>query len=195
MKTRIALALLLAAGIQHAQADLIWSTDFSDVSGWVIVFNGLGGDAGVTTDGSLADFAVQLGNNEVAFVPSTGVFPFVPFDPGNSAEYSMSFTVEGLSGSVSYDIRLDEFDAANGYLGTVYGVVPQGTFTGTTNVSLGGFSYAPGTEKLMPKITVFTGLGDQTATFDDLHFDHVPEPATAVLLLAGIGWMWRRRML
>jgi hypothetical protein len=61
-------------------------------------------------------------------------------------------------------------------------------------VSLGGFTYDNDTKFLLPKITVFTGLGNQTVKFDSIEFTQaVPEPSIAFLFLVGLGVLWSRR--
>jgi hypothetical protein len=193
MKRAGLFAAILTSVALSGHANLIWQEDFADVSDWSVIFNNLGGTATVTSDGALADFFVQSGGNEVAYGPNGSVSSYVPFMPANSSDYTLSFIVDSLTGSTSYDIRLDEFNATSNYLGTVFNVFPQGTFTGSTNVNLGSFSYNAGTAYVLPKITVFTGTGDQTVTFDHMQFDQIPEPMSAALLLAGFGGMLAAR--
>lgn len=183
--------LLVGAG----RADLIWQESFADVSDWNVIFNAQSDASSLTSDGALGLFFVEVPNNEVAFGPTIGVAPFVTFNPANAADYSMVLIVDSLTSSVSYDVRLDQFDAADAYLGTVFGVVPQGTSTGTDTINLGGFTFDGAAAKLLPKISVFTGpdFGNQTVRFDELRFEVVPEPASALLLLLGASVVWRRR--
>ncbi len=191
MKTRAVLAgiatFLIVGGASVTTADIIWLEDFSDVSDWQIIFNANPGDnSSITSDGSMASMYVESESSEAAFGLNTGVATLVPFDPLNKDDYSMTFTVDSLTGSMSYDIRLDLFDGADTYLGTVFGIVPQGTFVGTDTIGLGAFSYDPDTVSVAPKITVFTGLGDQTVVFEQLYFEQIPEPAAAVMMLMGL---------
>lgn len=187
IKVFVAVPMMAVLAAVSARADLIWSEDFSDVSDWTVIFNAQSDASTLTSDGDLGLFYVESVNNEVAFGPNSGVSPFVPFDPNNKDDYTMSFVVDSLTASVSYDIRIDMFDAGNNYLGTVSGVVPQGTFVGTNTVNLGGYTYDSSTAQLMPKITVFTGpdFTDQTVRFDELRFDVVPEPSATLLMLLG----------
>lgn len=169
-----------------ASANLVWQEDFTDVSDWSVIFNNLGGTAQLTSDGTLGHFFVGAGNNEVAYGPIGAQSGYVPFVPASSSDYTLSFIVDSLTGSTSYDIRLDEFGSTSNYLGTVFAVFPQGTFAGSTNVNLGAFSYDPSTTYVLPKVTVFTGSGEQEVVFDNLQFDQIPEPMTASLLAAGV---------
>lgn len=180
------LLLVISLGfVATARAGVIWTEDFSDVSDWVIIAqsNGNAG-ASISSLGGLGLFGVASNSSFAAFGPNTAVL--VPFAPPNKNDYAMDFTVPSLTDSTSYDIGLDEFDAGTNYLSTV-GVFPNGTFTGTTNVSLGGpLTYNASTVFLLPKITVFTGNGDQTVRFDNMEFTVVPEPATIFLVAAGL---------
>lgn len=185
-KTMLHLFVLpFLALVFQGRADIvIWQEDFSDVSDWSTVFN-LQGDASLfTSDGSLGDMYIQVVNNEVAFSANT----HFAFNPADKNDYTMSYTVDNLTGSVSYDVRLDMFDASDSYVGTVFGVVPQGTFTGTDTVNLGGFTFDPNTASLSAKISVFTGpdFGDQNVRFDTLSFSQVPEPSVISMLLTGV---------
>ncbi|HMP74992.1 MAG TPA: PEP-CTERM sorting domain-containing protein [Kiritimatiellia bacterium] len=180
-------ALCSALALPPARADLIWQEDFSDVSDWSVIFNFQGDGSSLDSDGSLGTFSVAALNNEVAFGPTVGVAPFVPFDPANKADYTMTYVVEGLTASVSYDIRLDLFDSGDAYIATVFAVVPQGVGTGSNTVNLGDFTFDGATAKILPKVSVFTGpdFTDQEVRFDEIRFDVVPEPSVAALMLAG----------
>ena len=172
---------------------IIWSEDFSNVSDWQVIFDPDGGSS-ITSDGNLGLFHVPSYGTQAAFGPIPGVAPLVSFDVANKNAYTMDFTVPSLTDSTSYDIRLDQFDANTNYLSTIFGVWPQGTFTGTTNVALGAFSYDLATTYLLPKITVFTGNGDQTVRFDSMDFTvAVPEPSTGFLFVIGLAILWRKR--
>lgn len=202
MKTVRLRMLWLAAGVAFvsfsavAQATIvIWSEDFSDVSDWQVIFDP-GGGSTITSDGNLGLFNVQDDNNQAAFGPipiGPSAAPLVVFNTPNKNDYSMRFTVPTLTTSTSYDIRLDEFDSNTNYLSTVFNVFPQGTFTGSTNVSLGAFTYNANTVYVLPKITVFTGDPNQTVSFDSMEFTvAVPEPSTAVLFIIGFVIVWRK---
>lgn len=182
---------LIGVWASAAMADLvIWEEDFSDVSDWGIVYDP-GGGASITSDGAEASLFVNAGTSEAAFAPDTAVAPFVPFDPTNSADYTLTFVVAGLTGSTSYDIALDQFSDSNGgaFISTVWQVFPSsGTSVsdGLVSVNLGSVSgFDPATQYLQPKINVHTGDGAQTVRFDNMTFSVVPEPATGVLLLLG----------
>jgi hypothetical protein len=103
----------------------------------------------------------------------------------NNANYGFDFITSSLTGSASYDLSLDEFGANTNYLGTVFGVFPQGTFIGSTNIALGAFSFDPNAVYLLPKLTLYTGNGDQTVGFSKMEFTVVPEPSTLVLAIFG----------
>lgn len=184
---------LLLATLGTARANLIWQEDFANVSDWSVIFNSQGGGAGLNSDGALGEFFVDAGSNEVAFGPIAALAGMVPFNPASSSDYTLGFVVDSLTGSTSYDIRLDEFDATSNYLGTVFNVLPQGTFVGTTNVGLGSFTYDGSTAYVLPKVTVFTGQGGQSVYFDQITFDQIPEPWSAALLLCGVGVLTLRR--
>jgi hypothetical protein len=187
----IVVCLCLAAF--PAVADItVWTEDFSDTSDWNIIFNAQGDASTISSDGNLGTFFAEQVNNEVAFAPNTS-FLFSPLDMN---DFSMLIVVDSLTGSVSYDVRLDMFNNAQTYLGTVFNVVPQGTFTGTDTINLGGFSYDPNTAYLSPKITVFTGpdFGDQSVVFNELTFSQVPEPSVLGMLALGLaGLVLRNR--
>jgi hypothetical protein len=190
--TAVAVAFVSIGAVAQATI-IIWSENFSDVSDWQVIFDP-GGGSTITSDGNLGLFNVPSANNQAAFGPTPGVAPLVAFDTAKKNDYAMDFTVPSLTDSTSYDIRLDEFDSNTNYLSTVFGVFPQGTFTGTTNVSLGAFSYNGSTVYLLPKITVFTGNPNQTVSFDSMDFSlSVPEPSTAFLFVVGLGMMWHKR--
>ncbi len=190
MNSKLLMGIILvvaALTLGSTRADIAWIEDFSDVSDWHQVFNAQSDGSMLGSDGSVGTFYVESISNEVAFAPNPGSSPFLLFVPANKADYSMSFTASSLSPAVSYDIRLDMFDAGDTYLGTVYGVVPQGTFVGSDTIGLGGFVFDNSTAKLLPKVSVFTGpaFGEQTVSLDEIRFDVIPEPTSAVLIFAG----------
>ena len=190
--------LVLALGAASAPADLvIWSEDFSDVSDWRVVYDP-GGGSSISSDGAEASLFVNGSATEAAFIPDTAVAPFVPFDPAQAGDYTLSFVVAGLSGSTSYDIALDQFSDSNSgaFLSTLWQVFPSsGTSvsTGLVTINLGTVAgFDASTQYLQPKINVHTGDGGQTVRFDDMSFSVVPEPSAALLLLMG-GCLLRRR--
>ena len=176
---------VLLGFVVGAKADLIWTQDFSNVSNWQVVYNPDSSVTGIQSDGTHGLFSLQASNSLAAFGPNTAVTPLVPFVPVNNANYGFDFITSSLTGSASYDLSLDEFGANTNYLGTVFGVFPQGTFTGSTNITLGAFSFDPSAVYLLPKLTLYTGNGDQTVGFSKMEFTVVPEPSTLVLSLVG----------
>jgi len=178
---------LMLLAVYSAQADLLWSEDFSDVSDWSVISDP-GGGSTITSDGNLGLFYVNSNNTEAAFGPNTGVAPFVP--KSDDSSFTMSFDVDSLTSSTSYDIALDEFDSSHTYLSTIWQVFPSSgtsTFTGSTNINISGLSYNANTAYLMPKIDVHTGNGAQTVRFDSMQFTTIPEPGPLVLML--LGWL------
>jgi len=186
---------MLASLATSAHAAVIWNQDFSDVSNWTVIFDP-GGGSTITSNGSQGLFYVNANDNTAAFVPiNSGTQSLVPFNPASASDYAMSFTVDSVTGSVSYDIVLDEFDENGDYLSTVFGIVPQSAFVGSDVVSLGSFTFDDNAAYLAPKINVYTGFGAQTVAFSELQFTAVPEPAAFALASGGIGLLlWRRRM-
>lgn len=182
----LVLAALLSVG-GSARASVLWTQDFSNVSNWVVVFNPSGGITGIQSDGTQGLFSLQSSNSVAAFGPNTALTPFVAFVPAHKANYAFDFITSSLTGSASYDLSLDEFGVNSNYLGTVFGVFPQGTFTGPTNIALGAFSFDPSADFLLPKITLYTGNGDQTVGFSKMEFTAVPEPSTVFLAILGVG--------
>lgn len=178
-----------------AAATVIWNEDFSDVSDWSVISNP-SNDASVATDGSHGLFSEPSPGlawpNGSAFGPTNRI----AFDPSEASRYALGFTVTAISGSMSYDLAFDCFSNGS-YVATVWDVFPNQAFTGTTNISLGSFSFNPATTEVSPKLTLHTGNGEQTVSFDSMSLDQsvVPEPASAALFaLAGaVALVLRRR--
>lgn len=184
-------ALLAVCGAVAATADLvIWHEDFSDVSDWYVVYDP-GGGSSISSDGNEGSLFVNAGTSEAAFAPNPARSPFMAFNPVNAGDYTLSFTVAGLTGSTSYDVALDQFSAADGgaFIATLWQVYPaSGTSvdTGFISINLGTVSGFDGaTTHLLPKINMHTGDGSQTVRFDEMSFAVVPEPSAALLLLLG----------
>lgn len=184
-------AALSAVLCFSANANVIWLEDFSDTSDWLVGYDPAGGSS-ISSDGNVGSLYVNGGGTEAAFIPSTGLAPFVPFDPNSKTEYDMIMTIVSVSGSMSYDIALDTFDASHNYVSTVWQVYPTfstSTDTGTLLVNLGAYNFDGGVAYLMPKVTVHTGYGEQTLVFDDLSFTHtssqaVPDPTSSAGMTA-----------
>lgn len=168
-----AVATVFAGVVVVAEAAVLWTEDFSDVSGWRVISDP-GGGSEVASNGSSGMLFVQSAHNLAAFGPKPVNSRMIPFDPARKENYSLTVNVSDLSSSVSYDIALDQFDVSRNYVGTVWQVFPStstSTFTGSTNVSLGNLCYETNTAYLLPKITVHTGEGRQTVTFKKLEFN------------------------
>ena len=184
-------AALLAALCVSAEANVIWLEDFSDTSDWLVGYDP-GSGSSISSDGNIGSLYVNAGGSEAAFIPSTGLAPYVPFDPNNKSEYDMLFTVAGVSGSMSYDIALDTFDASHNYVTTVWQVYPTfstSTATGPLLVNLGAYNFDSSVAYLMPKVTVHTGFGEQTLAMDEMSFTHtssqaVPDPTSSAGMTA-----------
>jgi hypothetical protein len=181
------LAVLLCVGVT-AQADVVWTQDFSNVSNWAVI-NDPGVGSTITSDGSQGLFYVDAANNLAAFgLAHAGTSGLVLFNAADKNDYTLSFTVNSVTWSTSYEFALDEFDASGNYVGTVWNVYPASsttTFTGSDSVGLGGFTYDAGTAYLAPKLTVHTGDGGQTVAFGAMGITVVPEPTTGLLVVAG----------
>ena len=176
----------VGAGLD-AEATIIWSKAFTDVSDWEVIYDP-SASASLTSDGLQGSFSVGAGNSQAAFGPNVGVSPLAAFNPAAESKYSMDFTVNSLTLSTSYDVRLDEFDSNTNYIGTVFNVFPQGTFSGTTNnIALGAFSFNPNAAFVLPKVTVFTGNPNQTVNFASMDIAVVPEPSVMLLFVVGLG--------
>lgn len=175
---------------------VVYTEDFSDISEWIVVYNDQGGGVNITTDGDLGSFFVEGGNNFVAFAQDPILYDLAPFVYSPNYQYQLHYQVAGLSGSTSYSIEIDQFDGSQNYISTVFGVVPQGTFVGSNTVSFSGLPFNPAAEYILPKITIYTGLGEQTVTFDslDIELNVVPEPASFMLVVLGalVVRTWRK---
>jgi hypothetical protein len=195
MKLQVLCIVALTALGGTSFGQIVWTEDFSDVTDWSVVFDS-GGGANLTSDGNLGLFNVPAAGSEAAFAPIPGVAPMIEFVLANQGNYSVSLSVPTLTDSMSYELRIDQFDANTNYLSTVLGVLPQGTFTGSTNISLASFTFNGSAAYLLPKVEVFTGNGNQTVSFDELSFSVIPEPSSAALVVvAGLvfGLGLRRR--
>ncbi len=191
----LTMAYYTGRATEAGAAVVVYEEDFSDVGEWVVIFNDQGGSASITSDGLLGSFYVEAENNFVAFAPRPALTTPAAFVLSKASLYSLDFTVDSLTGSTSYSIEIDQFDANTNYLATVFGVVPQGTFVGTDSVNLAGLPWNVNAEFILPKVTVYTGLGEQTVRFDYIGFSAISVPEPSTLLLLGLGGLlaWRRR--
>lgn len=161
---------------------IIWSEDFSNVADWLVAWEQhVDTGATISTDGSFGLMYVERNDSGAAFSPSA----FMAFNEGTWSTYNLSFDVESISWSMSYQVGFDEFDAGYNYVGSVT-VHPQGTFVGSTNYSLAGVSWDAGVTYVRPKITMSTGDGGQTLTINEIQLAVIPEPGAALLFGLGL---------
>ncbi len=183
------MGVTLVAG--HAFGVLIWQEDFADVSDWSIIANP-SNDASIVSDGSHGLFTEPspglLWPAGAAFGPTNRI----PFNPATPEDYHFGFTVTAISNSMSFDIALDCFSNSV-YVATVWDIFPNQAYTGSTNIHLAPFSFNPTIDTISPKLTIHTGDGDQTITFDEMNMDQIPEPATIALLVAAAAVLGLRR--
>lgn len=177
-KTVTTIACMVLGAYSAALAETVWTENFTDVADWSVIYDP-GKGSTITTDGNLGSFTVKAGGSEAAFVPAADVAPYAPFDPAKKAQYTLTFKVEKITASVSYDIAFDQFvePSADGFLGTIWQVHPtNGTSiaTGTVVVNLGGYEFDSTAKFILPKVTVHTGYGDQTVKFDLMQIDLNP---------------------
>ncbi len=191
----IGAAGLALAGPRPACAAVLFHESFADVTDWTVIYNDQGGSASLTSDGALGSFSVGAPNNFVAFGPVPSLAAPAPFSPSISAyRYSLYYDVDSLTDSTSYSIEIDQFDASTNYLATMFSVAPQGTLLGSNRIDLTGFAWNPSAAFILPKVTVYTGLGSQTVVFDtlDIEMDVIPEPGSLMLLVMGVLALRRR---
>jgi len=177
-KTALTVALMVLSVGAEALAETVWTENFSDVADWSVIYDP-GKGSTITTDGNLGSLTVMAGGSEAAFVPAADVAPYAPFDPAKKAQYTLTFTVDKITASTSYDIAFDQFfePSKDGFNGTIWQVHPTNgtsTATGTIVVNLGKYEFDPTTKFIMPKVTVHTGYGDQTVKFDLMKIDLNP---------------------
>lgn len=187
----LAIALGFIMSAPAANAEIVWSEDFSDVYGWGIVYDP-GGGSSITSSGGSGAFYVDKGNDQAAFAPLQSDANFIAFDSSKASGYRLDFTVDGLTWSTSYDIAMDEFNSQKQWLSTVWQVYPlqyTTTDTGSLSSSLGGFAWNPDVAYIIPKVNVHTGDPAQTVYFDKMSMalNAVPEPASTTLFFLGSG--------
>lgn len=159
---------------QIACAETIWSEDFSDVSDWGVVFdpgggsgikhsNGLDGMHSGSNPVFMAALYVDKGGNQAAFAPNPVGSSFIPFDPAKKSEYTLKWKVESLTGSVSWDIAIDEFNANKKYINTIWGVCTANNEAGKEfSKNLGNKGWSASTRYIIPKISLHSGDAAQT---------------------------------
>lgn len=186
-------AVLACLCTHAAWGAALYQEDFSDVSDWVVVYNDQGGAVSLASDGALGTFSIEAPNNFAAFAPLPNPSVFAPFDASRASGYFLRYAVAGLTDSTSYSIEIDQFDSGQNYLSTVFSVAPQGTFVGTNTVFFTGYPWDPAAAYILPKVTMYTGLGNQTVTFDFLEIGVIPEPGSLMLLMVGGALVYRCR--
>ena len=192
-KTLLTIGMILVTAMSTV-ADVVWSDDLSDVSDWAVIWNP-SNDATVISSGGLGLFSEP---SPGMFAPAGAAFGptnRIAFDPLLNGDYTFGFTVAAISGSMSYDIAFDCFSGSGAYADTVWNIFPNQAFAGTTNINLGGFSFTNTTAYISPKLTIHTGEGDQTVSFDSISLDQqvIPEPGSLALLIGGAAMLLLRR--
>ncbi len=176
---------------------ILWQEDFSNADAWSIIANP-SNDASVVSDGTYGYFSEPSPGLTWPAGPAFGPTNRIAFSPWLKEQYAFGFTVDSISGSMSFDFGLDCF--SNGvYVATVWDIFPNQAFTGTTNINLGAFSFDSTIDSVTPKLTLHTGEGGQTLVFDGMVMAQaIPEPATLALFglggVLGLG-LWRARRL
>jgi hypothetical protein len=173
-KQMVILALSVAA---VAQAGTIWTEDFSDVTDWAVVNDPVGGST-VSSDGSIGYLKVTAASNQVSFAPAPDIAALAEFDATKKKNYALTFTVDRISPSCSYQLALDEFSSkTGGYVSTVWQVFPpkgMASTSGTFTVDLGKFTFSEQTRYIAPKILVNTGDGEQVVKMDTMKLEYIP---------------------
>jgi hypothetical protein len=169
-----------------AVANVIWNEDFSSVADWSVIWNP-SNDASVASDGSHGLFSEPSPGLGWPNGPAMGPTNRVAFDPVLKSDFTLGFTVTAISNSMSFDVGLDCFSNDYSYVETVWAVFPNQAFVGTTNINLGAFTFNAASVYVSPKITLHTGEGLQTVSFDSMSMDQqaIPEPASLALIVGG----------
>jgi hypothetical protein len=163
-----------------AQAATVWTESFTNVDSWAVIV----GNGTVTSNGSQGLFNEPDASDNFTTIYDKTAAP--AFNPANKSDYDWAFKTDSITGSMSYEIALDTFNSSLDYINTVYGIQNNDTFVGTKTVNLGGFTFDSNTAYISPKVTVHTGLGDQTLTMDYMQLDVIPEPTSMLLLGSGL---------
>lgn len=186
------LALIAAIAIMSfapsTQAAIVWSEDFSDVSDWGVVYDPDGGST-ITASGGLGAMYIDKASSQAAFAPNQTDANFISFDPTNASDYTLYWDVDSLTGSVGWDIAMDQFNSGKSHLSTIWNIYPESGNCGETgelSKNLSGFGWDSSTAYIIPKVSVHTGEAAQTAYFDSIEMDVVPEPTTMMLLGSGL---------
>jgi len=178
-----------------ASATVVWQDDMSNATTWnLVVANTM--NAWNSSDGSLGSFGVSNASSVAAWAPTT----HGNIDTSRPTDYSFSYVVPTISGSMSYWYDLDGFDSGGTYVRTLGTIVSQGVFMGSNSVNIGtvlsGADWS-GVYQVAPKLILSTGNGDQVMQVDNLSINDnavVPEPSTAALMLGAglIGLLVRK---
>lgn len=172
--SKFLLALVLVIGCMVSgsavQAEVIWSEDFSDVGEWGVISDPGGGSTITVVDG-LGAMQINEGKNTAAFGPNPVSENFIPFDPGKKDAYAINWKIDKLTDSVSWDIAIDEFDSNQQYINTIWYIYPAKGSTnekGEFSKSFGNKTWNSKTSYIIPKVTVYSGNGQQTVYFSRL---------------------------
>lgn len=189
MKKLVFVMGMVLVAAMPAVAGLIWSEDFSSVSEWSVGFNP-SNDATVTSDGGLGLFTEPSpGTYEPHPAPAFISSDRIAFNPLSPGDYTFDFTVAAISNSMSFSIGFDCFsnDVTRGYATTVWDVFPNQQFVGAMSTNLGSWTFLPTVGYVSPKLTIRTGDGDQTVSFDSMSMDNaaIPEPGSMALIVCG----------
>jgi len=169
------LAFAFFAAIPAVQAENLWTENFPNVKNWTILSDPGEGSTMTSSDG-LAALYVDKGKNQAAFAPLQSEATMVAFDPSKASEYTITWKIDHLTASVSWDLAMDELDANRKYISTVWNVYPvKGNCAsiGEFSKNLGGFTWKPETRYIAPKIDVFTGDPKQTVYVGYIKIDRV----------------------
>ena len=169
------LASMFFAAAPAARAENLWTESFPNVKNWTIVSDP-GEGSTITSSGGLAVLYVDKGKTQAAFAPLQTEATTVAFDPSKASEYTISWKIDHLTTSVSWDLAMDEFDANKKYINTVWNIFPiKGNCVsiGEFSKNLGGYVWKPETRYIAPKIDVYTGDPKQTVYVTYIKIDRV----------------------
>jgi len=171
----LVLASAFFAAAPAVRAENLWTESFPNVKNWTIVSDP-GEGSTMTSSGGLAVLYVDKGKNQAAFAPVQSEITMVPFNPSNASEYTITWKIDHLTTSVSWDLAMDELDANRKYINTVWNIFPvkgNCASVGEFSKNLGGFIWKKETRYIAPKIDVYTGEPKQTVYVGYIKIDMV----------------------